>query len=391
MFSLGLNPEKVFTFSKGGVFPAFILGLFLTYFFSVSEFPNTTYQTIHIMYIVSIIIAVVGAFYFRIFSTVMAVSVIYVSGLIINSIRQAYGEDYIFSASYNIWSILLLPNLLFSYFIFKRQEFAKYWSWFYILLLLETAVIEKLLAQSLITDSYYFYKHIGMLNYPALNVSVFCLLVFLIYYIDKGRILTAAAFFSAVAVFMGLYMSDNLVALELFFFAAVLIELVETVCYIFYVRYKDEELNVANYYSYCYEAEHKYPLKYSVTLMYIDEYERLLKRFGRQKMILLKKMFLERIKKENPTVSIYNYKKDALILAFKDKNATESHEEAENIRRALVKSIFVFNENNHLQLTVSQCVSEKKRSDANATVVLKRAEESLQKACKFTRNITIRA
>lgn len=30
--------------------------------------------------------------------------------------------------------------------------------------------------------------------------------------------------------------------------------------------------------------------------MYIDEYERLLKRFGRRKMLLLKKMFLKRIK-----------------------------------------------------------------------------------------------
>lgn len=33
----------------------------------------------------------------------------------------------------------------------------------------------------------------------------------------------------------------------------------------------------------------------------------------------------------------------------------------------------------------------KKRSDADAAVVLVRAEENLQKACRFTRNITIKA
>ena len=102
-------------------------------------------------------------------------------------------------------------------------------------------------------------------------------------------------------------------------------------------------------------------------------------------------MFLERIRSVNADVMIYNYKPDALILAFTNMNATESFEKAENIRRSIAKSIFVFNENNNLQLTVSQCISEKKRSDANSMAVLVRAEENLQKACKFTRNITIKA
>jgi hypothetical protein len=63
----------------------------------------------------------------------------------------------------------------------------------------------------------------------------------------------------------------------------------------------------------------------------------------------------------------------------------------EEIRRAIATSIFIFNENNHLQLTISQGVSEKKRSDINTEVVLQRAEVALKKACKFTRNITVKA
>ena len=59
--------------------------------------------------------------------------------------------------------------------------------------------------------------------------------------------------------------------------------------------------------------------------------------------------------------------------------------------KPMINTFQIFNENNHLQLTVSQCVSEKKRSDINTEVVLQRAEVALKKACKFTRNITVKA
>ena len=75
----------------------------------------------------------------------------------------------------------------------------------------------------------------------------------------------------------------------------------------------------------------------------------------------------------------------------REKTLVGKIEKAEEIRRAIATSIFIFNENNHLQLTVSQCVSEKKRSDINTEVVLTRAETALKKACKFTRNITVKA
>ena len=203
--------------------------------------------------------------------------------------------------------------------------------------------------------------------------------------------MSAAAFFAGTAVFMGVYFSDNLFAFSLFFLAAVLILLLSSLYYVYYSRSRDEDLGIPNSRAFCREAENKYPLKYSIALMYIDEYERLLKRFGRRKMLLLKKMFLKRINKTNAGILVYNYKADAFILAFMNANAAESFEKAEEVRRILAKSVFVFNENNHLQLTVSQCVSEKKRSDADAATVLVRAEENLQKACRFTRNITIKA
>lgn len=185
-------------------------------------------------------------------------------------------------------------------FSFSQKTPHKYWSWFYIFLFAQTALIEKLQNHSIDADSYYFYKHIGMFNYPALNISVLCLSVLFVYHVCKGRILSAAAFFAGTAVFMGVYFSDNLFAFSLFFLAAVLILLLSSLYYVYYSRSRDRKIWGFPTAGHLPEAENKYPLKYSIALMYIDEYERLLKRFGRRKMLLLKKMFLKRINKTMP-------------------------------------------------------------------------------------------
>ncbi len=391
MIKAGFEPEKIFQFGKNSLLPEFLAGMFLVYFFAVSEFSESAYRTIHTLFISAVALSFLISAFFRVMSVTASVSVIYISYIVISSQRYLYGEDYIFSAGYNIWCILLLPNLVLAYMLFRKYGKHRHWSWFYIFLFIETAIIEKTQNPNLNADSYYFYKHIGMLNYPAFYLSLISIFALLVCYVKKGKILSAAAFFSAVMVFIGVLQSDNLFAFNLFLLAAAAVELVSVISYLSYIRFKDEELDIAGYNAYSYEAERKYPLKYSISLMYIDDYERLLKRFGSHKMVMLKKMFINRINKVSPDVHIYNYKGDSFILTFLNFNASECFEKAEDIRRSLVKSVFIFNENNHLQLTVSQCVSEKKRSDSNAVAVLERAEENLQKACKFTRNITIKA
>ncbi len=383
--------EKIAKFNRGAWLPIIIIGVFFIYFFSVSDFSEDNYHTIHASFMGCIFLTMIIMSGVKILSPVIQASIIYISYLIINSLKYTYGEDFMFSSGYNIWSILILPNLALAYFIFDKRQNNKYWSLFYIFLFLQTSLIENLQNHNLKADSYYFYKHIGMFNYPALFISVICIFMLLLQYVIRGKILNVTTLFTSIAVFVGIYYSDNIFAFSLFFFGASLILLVSSVYYILYIRQYDEELGIENYKEYGRKAEQEYPLKYSISLMYIDEYERLNKRFGYRKILLLKKMFLERIRNLNTDVLIYNYKQDALILAFPNMNASESFEKAENIRRNIAKSIFVFNENNNLQLTVSQCVSEKKRSDADSMAVLVRAEESLQKACKFTRNITIKA
>ena len=285
--------------------------------------------------------------------------------------------DYIFSAGYNIWIMLIIPNLILVSCFISPKIIKKYWSLFFVFLFVETSIMERLQNQSIYMIAFIYYLLIIIFLFSS--------------YISKGRILTAKTLFSSISIMLGIYFSDKLLVYSLFFFGGVLIETCVSIYYIFYIKYQDEELGVANSNLYFHDAPKKYPLKYCLVLMRIDEYERLLKRFGERKAVLLKKMFISRILKNNPNIKIYNYKKDSLFMVFMNVNANECFNMAEEIRRSIAKSIFVFNENNHLQLTVSQSISEKKRSDIGAYSVLQRAENSLQKACKFTGNISVKA
>lgn len=385
------NLEKVFIFSQKALLPAVITGIFLVYFFAVSEFSKEAYEHIHKLFIATTALSLLCFGYFQVVSAVAAVSVVYVNTVVVNALRYACGEDYIFSAGYNIWIMLLPPTFLLACLIFQKKKARQYWSFFYVVLLLETAAVEYLQKQTAETDSAFFYHHIGMLNYPGLNIMLISLLFIFIYHINKGYILSALALFALFNLSIGLYFSDNLFAFSLFSLGAVVVISSTSVYYIYYNKNRDEELNIANIMSFIRYIDKKYPLKYSIVLMCIDEYPRLLKRFGYHRMIMLKKMFLDRIAAENKEVLPYNYKDDVFLLVFPNHNGKQCFEKAENIRRMIARSIFVFNENNHLQLTVTQAIGEKKRSDADATAVLQRTEKNLQKACQFTRNVTVPA
>ena len=70
----------------------------------------------------------------------------------------------------------------------------------------------------------------------------------------------------------------------------------------------------------------------------------------------------------------------------------EAYEKTEQIRRGIAGTEFCLRGyNKPIKLTVSGAVSEKKRSDADAVEVIYRANKALQKANRFTQNITTKA
>lgn len=362
--------------------------LFLLYYFSIVNYSSDKTIYIHNIYIFISIICLILFSLLKLYRFVISTIVIFVSYFVISNLRYTYGEDYIYSSGYNIWSALILPNLLLSFIIFSKKKMYKYWSLFFVFLLVQTAYIEKLQNHSISTDSYYFYQHIGALNYPAFYISLFCLIILFVRYIYCGKILSSLMFFVSSSVFIGLFYSENAYAFSLFFLLSSLLMLIGVLYYLSYLRYRDEELDMPNYYCFYKDLNKESCLRYSISVLYIDGYDKIYNFLGKRSILLLKKMIVKHIILFNPDVEIYKYKVNSFILVYKNSNLNDCFERSDIIKRQLAKTEFIFNKTKNIKLTVSQCVAEKKRSDLDADAVLVRADKRLQKVCEFYYNTT---
>ena len=100
-------------------------------------------------------------------------------------------------------------------------------------------------------------------------------------------------------------------------------------------------------------------------------------------------MISERINNAGTDAVIYRYNDDELVTIFKNEGKNAAFEQMEQIRRAVASADFHLRKHKKaIKLTVSGCISEKKRSDANILEVLNRTRKALQKTSSFSCNIT---
>ena len=172
MKNIGFKLDKILLYSKKIFFPALVLCAFLMYFFSITNFSDDVYHSIHATFIVITVLNLIVSSYFRVLGVFVVTAIIYISYFVINSLRYSYGEDYVFSAGYNIWNMLVAPNIILAYWLFCCNKKKIHISWFFVILFFQTMFVEKMQSQAMNPDSYYFYKHIGELNYPAFCIYV---------------------------------------------------------------------------------------------------------------------------------------------------------------------------------------------------------------------------
>ena len=155
--------------------------------------------------------------------------------------------------------------------------------------------------------------------------------------------------------------------------------------------YKDELTELPGRNSFLLHSK-DFPLKYSIGLILIDDYERLSKVFGRQGINSLVKMISQRLQDTETEAQIYRYNDDEFVVLFRGEDKKSAFNRVEQMRRSIASAEFMLRGyKKPIKLTVSGSVSEKKRSDANAVEVLVRADKALQKAYRFTQNITSQA
>lgn len=312
------------------------------------------------------------------------------SYITINWLKRHYSLDYLSTPGYINLCFFAPVNLAVFYFLPERRLLKIKNLFWLVFIFAEIAAAEYLDAAD-ITIS--LNSGADGINLNSLSVGLFIL--FLLSAFIKcglsGSILDTALFFSGLNLFAGFYYSSGSTALSIFFAAAAVTAATGAVREIRYSLCHDFLTGLPERNAYLKDTRH-FPLKYSLAIICLDNGSRLssiLGRFKTQKLIKMLAMRLTELEPENP---LYRYSGSEFILIFKNDNLKQSFEKLDNIRREIAASEFMFSRRSKgIKITVSGCVSEKKRSDANATEVLVRARRALQKTCQFTQNIASKA
>ena len=218
-----------------------------------------------------------------------------------------------------------------------------------------------------------------------------CTLACFVRMVHTGSIMDSSLFYTGLNIFAGFYYSSSPTALTIFFTAAA-ITLLYCVCKdIYYHTYTDDGTKLASRNAYLKQSS-KFPLKYSLGIICIDNYEHLKQVFGNRSIRQLTRMISMRIQEVETEALLYRYSEDEFVIIFKNEDKKEGYERLEKIRRGIASAEFMLGSRKKgLKLTVSCCISEKKRSDDNSLEVLRRTQKALQKAYQFTQNVTSKA
>ena len=309
--------------------------------------------------------------------------------LLLNNIKIRAGSDFGSCANF-LWLSLLLPlNLLVFYFLptTKLKENRNF-----LLLLISLAEIS-------LTEKYgHFISDIPLGEatvgtLPLLQFSVW-FVVLLIIGLEisfKSAIVSTGIFYADLALFTAFIYADSSSACTTFFLAFCVILSTVAVLDLRNLYRNDYLEGVGSYQSYISQAERKFPFKYTIGLLCIDNIDQFITQFGWRKINILEQMIVNRLKEFPYEIEIFRHERNELILVFKNETAKHVTEYAEDIRRTLAGSEFIFNRNESTKLSVSICVSEKTRKDINAAEVINRAHNTLQKANSLNCNIVVKA
>ena len=206
-----------------------------------------------------------------------------------------------------------------------------------------------------------------------------------------GSIKNTGVFFAYICLGIALLNKSSPAALCLFFGTAALILFITSLHSYIYTYIRDNLTGVYSRRMFAIHSRKSFPLKFSIGVICLDDYAKLVRVFGQKKVNRLIRMIVKKIQELDTGAVLYRYHDDEFILFFKNEDKKQSYEYLETIRRAVAGAEFVLDRRQVVKVTISAGVSEKKRSDANVDVVLERTREVLQKAYKFTQNITSKA
>lgn len=384
------NLEKILPSVKNIFIPAAVFMFAAFGFFSFEQFEPATNMTLHcLFYLTALGIFIVLLFYnlskpiFFILCTVFCY-------ILINYLKIKYGSDYISSSAYQNLCLLAPLNFAVFYFLPNRPLLKIRNVYILLAFFAEYAVGEYLSRHSITLNlefnpmlplsSIAFLLFIGMLTCAFIKSTL------------NGSIMDYALFFAELNITMGFYFSNVATALSLFFCCAIISLAIALGLDIYRRTYKDSLTGLDSRNSYIIQSKN-FPLKYSIGIISIDNYENIGRNFGRRAQQNITRLIAAKIiELSGIDENIYHYSNDEFVILYKNLDKNETFERLEIIRRTIASASFEYSSRRMpIKITISAAVSEKKRSDANSFEVLVRAHKVLEKTRSFSHNVTSKA
>lgn len=375
--------EKYLPLISAMMFPASLFAVGLFCFLIKGNFEFDTAKIFHICFYIINFLSLVILLNFNRGRPLFFMTVIFISYVLLNYLKNKYGTDFKTTIWYQNLSILIPANLIFFYGYFIRRFFCRH-SLFILLGLSAEYSIGEFLGRQGYNLCFYWQ------GYNIISILLFCFLSLwsFINSVKKGKLFDYSVLFSGLSVGLGFYFSNISSGLSMFFFIAQLIMSVYLIYNLTYCHFYDDLTGVYSRNSYLMQSKH-FPLKYSLIIVSIDNYNKLSAVIGRNNLNIITTMLTSILEELSAEDSIYRYNDDEFIIICKKLDKKEAFSKAETIRRTIAGINFEYlPDKKPLKLTVSCSVAEKKRSDSGAVEVLLRADKAMRKTLKFSHNVT---
>ena len=383
------NLRYIFSTIKSSFLPAIFLfaGLLLFYAQNPYEFSQAT--IFHYCFLgIASVTAVLLCLFNRskpLFSLLLGI----VCYCIINTLKAAYGAEFMTSAEFRSLCFVLPLNFVLLYFLPQSRLLQARNKYLLLLLLLQATIFSRF------GTIFNMLPHIDI-TLEAMPLWACALWIILLAPLAinisfKNTILNTGLFYADTALFLGMIYANSASGQTTFFLSFALILFGTTLLSLYKSYHYDYLENVGSKIAYLNHANSKFPYKYTIALFSIDNRDKLLKVIGRKKMMALEQMIVNLICQMPYELSLYRYNEEELIMVFQNEDAKHVKDFADNIRRNIAAAEFVFASMKSLKITVSVCVSEKTRKDLDANEVTERTHNALQKNYRFNCNITTTA
>lgn len=383
--------EKIFPLILHMLFPALLFGGCLLGFYLGAPFSSRTVSSMHVFFYVFSFAATIILLYFNLNKSLFFIFSLVIAYILVNLLKNLYGETFADTAAYQNLSVFLPANLLFFYFwpnhrFLSRDTVALLLGFF-----AEFALAEHLsrsgISLALMTE----FPGIGrfnLLSFVLFSVLFACTFV---NSVRLGDIWNYNAMFAGLFTGCGLYYAAAASGLTIFFLGAIVCLLYSISQNIYIETYRDPLTGLYSRNSFIIHSKN-FPLKYSLGIVSIDDYDKLAQNFGRHTQNTLIKLVTRKLLELEKEESIYRYSPDEFVIVYKNLDKNETFAQIEAIRRAVASALFEYSPRKKaLKLTISGAVSEKKRQDLNSFEVLVRARKVLQKTRSFSHNVTSKA